>query len=92
MVSRCLGCPSRLGTLPNLAEYRSWLDDFITRALRSLPATTSDRSLILAASVVLDPAREALALSSMHPEVAVAIRAKGLLGSYGRKGAAPGRQ
>jgi hypothetical protein len=81
-----LGLSLAITTLTDVGEYRRWLDEFITRALGAFPVATWESSFILAARIVLDPTREAAALPTMSPEVAVALRAKGLLGSYGTKG------
>ena len=83
-----LGLSFAISALTDADGYRRWLDDFITRALAALPVATWESSLILAARAVLGPARDVATLAAMSPEVAVALRAKGIFGSYGTKGAA----
>jgi hypothetical protein len=81
-----LGLSLAVRFLPDLVQYRSWLNDFITRSLELLPQASWDSALTTAARCILDPLQEFRSLSAMLPEVAVALQSKGLLGSYGEVG------
>jgi hypothetical protein len=81
-----LGLSLALRSLPDLAQFRRWLIDLTIRSLELLPSATWDSALTAAAHCILDPSQEPHLLPTMLAEVAVALRSKGLLESYGTKG------
>jgi hypothetical protein len=83
-----LGLSLAVWALADAAGTQSWLEGFITKALESLPADTWDGSLMSAALIVLNPAREAVLRSGLKGEIAVALCERRLIGSYVGKGEA----
>lgn len=83
-----LGLSLAIRALPDAESLRQWLEDFITKALNTLPSDTWEGSLISAARIVLDPAQESVLLPKLKGEVAAALCERRLIGSYVGRGEA----
>jgi hypothetical protein len=85
-----LGMSLAIRALPQAENLRQWLDHFVAEALKTLPVNTWEGSLMSAARIVLDPAREAALLPALKGEVAASLYERRLIGSYVGRGEAAG--
>lgn len=81
-----LGLSLAVRCLPDLTQFQPWLNELAEKSLELLPKATWDSALTAASRCVLDPSQELHLVPTMLAEVAVALRSKGLLTSYGTSG------